>query len=199
MVAGCSHENRPELIERYVNLHDSVILQRDRNNRFSRYAVKVLTPSGHHIGFVPEANAKEIAIALDDNIQYEAVFSKILDHNVLIPIVNVDFFKADAKHRKSPSPDEPVNPQISDTQRLLAYQEMATHKTSHILHFFLSVASAGLWLIPWFILSANNTGERNKIRRNYGLPIESDGAGMVIKFLIVTYLIGIFIRGCKGL
>jgi predicted nucleic acid-binding Zn-ribbon protein len=201
MTAGCKYENRPALINRHVEIGDSVTLQRDKNNQFSRFAVKIMTQSGHQIGFVPEVYAKEIAKALDDNTKYDAVFTKILGYDFPIPVVDVDFFRPDADYGVYPSeerirqPEQPATtPPPSDTQRMLAYQELSTHKTNHILHLLLSLFTVGFWLIPWFIVSANNTGERNKIRKKYGLPIESDVAGLIIKLIFGLWLIGLLFR-----
>ena len=49
------------MIQRWVREDDPIFLQRDPANRHSRNAVKVLTRSGQHIGFVPEDDAKEVA------------------------------------------------------------------------------------------------------------------------------------------
>jgi predicted nucleic acid-binding Zn-ribbon protein len=92
----------------------------------------------------------------------------------------------------------PPQPTPTDAERLLAYQELATHKTNHILHLLLSIVTAGIWLIPWFVLSADNTDKRNRIRQKYGLPIESNAAGNIIRFLMGVILVIIFVRGCYG-
>jgi hypothetical protein len=91
----------------------------------------------------------------------------------------------------------PPRPVHTDTERLLAYQELATHKTNHILHFLLSLATAGFWIIFWFLISASNTGERNKIRKKYGLPVENDIAGAILKFLLTIFVITLIFRALR--
>jgi len=93
---------------------------------------------------------------------------------------------------------ETIRPEPTDAEKLLAYQEMATHKTSHLLHFFMSLITAGIWLIVWLIISATNTGERNKIRKKYNLPIEGDSAGNLIKIALVMFLVVMVMRGCAS-
>lgn len=110
--------------------------------------------------------------------------------------------KATPPSPKTPTESKSINhqqtatPEPTDIEKMLAYQELATHKTSHILHFFLSLITAGFWLLAWLIISANNTGERNKIRRKYNLPIESDSAGNLIKITLLVFIIVIIMRGC---
>lgn len=94
-----------------------------------------------------------------------------------------------------PAPKE-IRPEPTETEKLLAYQELSTHKTNHLLHFFITLFTVGFWLLPWFIMSASNTGERNKIRKHYNLPIESDTAGNLIKIALILFVIVIFVRGC---
>ncbi|MEJ2610244.1 MAG: zinc-ribbon domain-containing protein [Candidatus Thiodiazotropha sp.] len=36
-------------------------------------------------------------------------------------------------------------------------------KTSHVLHLLLSIITAGLWLIIWFIVALSNSKENSKI------------------------------------
>jgi hypothetical protein len=92
MIAGCNHENRESLIDRYVRAGDPAILLRDPNNTHSRNAVKILTQSGHHIGYVPETDAQDVAKTLDSGNTYRATFTKIIGHDYPIPVVDVKFF-----------------------------------------------------------------------------------------------------------
>jgi hypothetical protein len=102
------------------------------------------------------------------------------------------------KTQPAVNPSDTPRPAPTDTERLLAYQELSTLKTNHILHLLLSVLTMGLWLIPWLIVTANYNGERNKIRKKYGLPTESDASGNIIKIFMIIFLITIFARGCIG-
>jgi len=64
MIAGAKYEGRPAIIKRHVRVPDEVQLARDPDNRYSRNAVKVVTASGRHIGFVPEEHASDLAPSL---------------------------------------------------------------------------------------------------------------------------------------
>jgi predicted nucleic acid-binding Zn-ribbon protein len=109
MTAGCNHENREAFINHHVRADDPAVLLRDPHNPHSQYAVKILTKSGHHIGFVPETDARYIAQALDAGNIYRAVFTKIIGQNYPIPVVDVHFFNqsenrdADHKPKKNTS------------------------------------------------------------------------------------------------
>jgi preprotein translocase subunit YajC len=36
-------------------------------------------------------------------------------------------------------------------------------KTNHLLHFFLTVFMAGLWIIPWFFIAQSNAARRKEV------------------------------------
>ena len=38
-------------------------------------------------------------------------------------------------------------------------------KTSHVLHFLMSLVTAGLWLPIWIIVALSNSSENGKIER----------------------------------
>lgn len=44
----------------------------------------------------------------------------------------------------------------------------ADHKTSHILHLFLSVITAGIWIPFWIIVTVSHSLERKKIDKKLG-------------------------------
>jgi hypothetical protein len=88
MVAGVHYEGRPEIINRYVEEGNQVFLIRDRQNRFSQYAVEILLSNGLQIGFVPDDFADEIAPLLDQGCGHHAFVTKILTGGrVPIPVV----------------------------------------------------------------------------------------------------------------
>jgi hypothetical protein len=98
MIAGCKYNNRYRLINKYVRINDKAILSRDKENKHSKYAVKLLTKQGYCIGFVPEFYAEEIASELDDNTKYEAFFTKILGYETPTPVVQAYFYRNDSDY-----------------------------------------------------------------------------------------------------
>ena len=38
--------------------------------------------------------------------------------------------------------------------------KMSNYNTSHVLHFILTIFAFGLWIIPWFLISQSNAGNR---------------------------------------
>lgn len=97
MVAGSRYEGRPALIARFAQVGESVYLDRDPGNKFSRSAVEVRTTSGHQIGFVPEEYAVDIAPLLDAGHPYIAEIKKILTAGRNpIPVVIADIYRKEA-------------------------------------------------------------------------------------------------------
>jgi hypothetical protein len=93
MVAGVRHEGRPALIERHVREGDDVRLKRAPENPHSDHAIEVRTADGHHIGFVPDDDAGELASLLDGGYPYRARVKKILTGGRYpIPVVIADVF-----------------------------------------------------------------------------------------------------------
>lgn len=106
MVAGVRHDGRQAVIERHANPGDAVTLQRDRGNRFSKYAVAVVLANGKQIGFVPEDDAQELAALLDQGARADAVITKILGGGrSLIPVVQTYLYRADAQVSQSLAAD----------------------------------------------------------------------------------------------
>ena len=98
MVAGVRHDGRQAVIERHANPGDVVWLNRDRGNRFSKFAVAVNLANGKQIGFVPEDDAQELSPLLYQGARAEAVITKILGGGrSLIPVVQVYLYRADAQ------------------------------------------------------------------------------------------------------
>jgi hypothetical protein len=97
MVAGVRHDGRGDIIARYANVGDPIRLVRDRDNRYSRYAIAVLLENGKQIGFVPEEDAQELAPHLDQGAKCAAWMTKILGSSrVPIPVVQTKLYRADS-------------------------------------------------------------------------------------------------------
>lgn len=108
MIAGAKYEGRPAIIKRHVRVPDEVQLVRDPDNRYSRNAVKVVTASGHHIGFVPEEHASDLAPLLDKAHPYLARIKKVLTGSTHpIPVVVADLFRHGANIERSIQHGEP--------------------------------------------------------------------------------------------
>ena len=58
-----------------------------------------------------------------------------------------------------------------EMQKLQA--DVAKYKTSHVLHFLLSVFSGGLWLIAWVLIAQHNGSYLAKHEKMMKLAIES--------------------------
>jgi hypothetical protein len=82
------------------------------------------------------------------------------------------------------------NRQPSDAQKRFAYKDMERHRTNRFLHAFLSVITAGLWLLVWLAVSIHNTRRRNQIAREYGLPTETNVGFILLFFLILFSIAG---------
>jgi hypothetical protein len=97
MVAGVRHEGRGEVIARYADAGDPVRLVRDRDNRYSRFAIAVRLDNGKQIGFVPEEDAQRLAPLLDQGAKCAAWMTKILGSGrVPIPVVQTKLYRADS-------------------------------------------------------------------------------------------------------
>jgi hypothetical protein len=109
MVAGAKYEGRPQVIRRHVRTGDQVHLVRDPGNRHSRSAVAIHTHSGHHIGFVPNDDAVEIAPLLDEGHAHRASVKKILTGSSHpIPVVVADIYGRDATITNVQAPASPL-------------------------------------------------------------------------------------------
>lgn len=43
--------------------------------------------------------------------------------------------------------------------------KMSNYNTSHVLHFILTIFCLGLWIIPWFLISQSNAGNRRNLEK----------------------------------
>jgi hypothetical protein len=97
----------------------------------------------------------------------------------------IRFFKKSDQTEQSQT-----RPPATETEKMLAYMEAAKFKTNHILHLFLSLLTVGLWLIVWFVLSADNTDKRNRIYRKHGLQEETN-TGPILLGIFVLLIIAV--------
>jgi hypothetical protein len=123
-------------------------------------------------------------------------FSKMqlgsLAGDILRPLTKHDRHSWTISRRHSMSAYKQPNRQPSDAQRRFAFGDMARYKTNRSLHAFLSIITAGLWLLVWLAISIHNTRRRNQIAREYGLPTETN-----VGFVILIFLALISIAGYK--
>jgi HIRAN domain len=97
IVAGVHYEGRGTIIDEFVNEDDLVFLARDRNNRFSRNAIKIRLHNGFQIGFLPEVDAVDWAPYLDDGCPHLAYVTKILTGGrTSIPVVQAYLYGKEA-------------------------------------------------------------------------------------------------------
>jgi hypothetical protein len=100
MVAGSLYEGRPAVIERYARIGDPIYLARDPANRFSANAIEIRLPNGMQIGFVPEADARDMAPELDSGCPHQAYLKKILaGRRAPIPVVVASLYHPEAAPR----------------------------------------------------------------------------------------------------
>lgn len=96
MVAGVHIGNRQAVIERQVSIGDAVYLAREPANRFDQNAIIVQVQNGAVIGYVPRADAAELAPLLDEGAKYAAYVTKVLGYKKAIPVVQTDVYRPDA-------------------------------------------------------------------------------------------------------
>lgn len=58
--------------------HEPLVLERDRNNQYDINAIKILTSSGHQLGWVPKSFAPDMAADLDSGRIWVALFPATL-------------------------------------------------------------------------------------------------------------------------
>jgi len=93
MVAGCRYDGRPEIIEAECHENERVFLVREPTNPHDENAIAVRLKSGAEVGYVPRADAVEMAALLDSDNPYHAFIKKILaGGRSPIPVVVADFY-----------------------------------------------------------------------------------------------------------
>jgi len=135
MVAGTLYEGRLETIRACVRPGMDVQIFREPSNPFSPNACQIHAGRGAMVGFVPEADATELAALLDVGCKYRALVKKVIDGSKgPLPVVTIDVFpnactlkevgeaevirsQASAKARTSPaptptSPSQPTRPSL---------------------------------------------------------------------------------------
>ena len=97
LVAGVKYEGNPGVVRYYARQGDDVSLIRERDNQKSPNAVSIHLQNGMQIGYVPEEDAREMAIFLDEGYKYRALIKQILaGGRTPIPVVNVRIYSPQA-------------------------------------------------------------------------------------------------------
>lgn len=97
MAAGVAYERRSEVVDRHLRSGQTVFLARDPGNPHDENAIEIRVQGGFQIGFVPREYAREMAPLLDAGHKQAAYCTKILKgRRVLIPVIEVDLYRADA-------------------------------------------------------------------------------------------------------
>jgi single-stranded-DNA-specific exonuclease len=74
-VVGVSFEGRQNIIKN-LTVNTKIKLERDSDNRFDKNAVKVITESGEHLGFLARGVSKLVAPEMDRGIIFNASIDK---------------------------------------------------------------------------------------------------------------------------
>lgn len=94
MVAGTRYGGRVGWINAYATIEQQIILQREPTNIKSHHATRVLLFNEKFIGYVPEVDAKYLAVQLDQGKRYSAFIKKILGtESNPIPVVVVEVYE----------------------------------------------------------------------------------------------------------
>ena len=125
---------------------------------------------------------------------YKRQASDASSHEALCPQCGTLYAeKPEDKKEKSVKPKPKKEKRVvSDSEKLLALTECNQHKTNHILHLLLSILTAGVWLIVWFIITANNTSKRNVIKKRHGLEKESNAPAVNILTILALVIFVLF-------
>lgn len=100
MVAGVGHQGRAEVVRRLVSEEMPVYFLRHRDNRFSSNAIGIHLPSGEQVGYVPEAEAQELAAYLDAGFKARAQVKKLLTRTQApypLPVVAGEIYREEAQ------------------------------------------------------------------------------------------------------
>jgi CDP-diglyceride synthetase len=62
----------------------------------------------------------------------------------------------------------------TNEDKILGYTAASEHRTNHVLHLILTLVTAGVWSWVWLIVASSNISKRNKIKKKFGLPTESN-------------------------
>jgi uncharacterized membrane protein YpjA len=72
------------------------------------------------------------------------------------------------QHAKSKAEIKRIS-ELPHEKKVLEIQKLSIklnrYKTSHLLHFFITVVSFGGWIIVWILISMSNAGSRARIEK----------------------------------
>lgn len=83
-VAGTTYINNKDTITRKLNINDSLALVREPDNKYDKYAIKVLTSKGEKIGYIPRENNKIFARMLDAGKELYLIIQSIQEEQYSI-------------------------------------------------------------------------------------------------------------------
>jgi hypothetical protein len=88
VIAGVRFSERREACE-LLDIGDQVVLEREPDNRHDKNAIFVLASDGSELGYVPRADAREMAPLLDDGAVCDATVKKLLHTHdeMVLPVV----------------------------------------------------------------------------------------------------------------
>lgn len=73
--------------------------------------------------------------------------------------------------------------------------ELASCKPNHVLHFLLTLFTAGIWAIVWIIITGNAKGKRDAIRVANGYEPEEQNKklGRFVQIVIILMFIASYV------
>lgn len=80
----------------------------------------------------------------------------------------------------------------TNENQMLGYAAASEHKTNHILHLILTLITAGAWSFIWLIVASGTITKRNKIKKKYGLPTETNTPKILLWINFITWAIIIY-------
>ena len=94
-VAGTSHSEDIKKYKKIFEINDDLILEREYNNQYDQYAIKVICKKNgniYQLGYVPRFYSKDLSKMLDENIKYSAKIkylnfdSKLSDEDITVNV-----------------------------------------------------------------------------------------------------------------
>ncbi len=94
-VVGTSHSEDIKKYKKIFEINDDLILEREYNNQYDQYAIKVVCKKSgniYQLGYVPRYYSKDLSKMLDENIKYSAKIkylnfdSKLSDEDITVNV-----------------------------------------------------------------------------------------------------------------
>lgn len=89
-------------------------------------------------------------------------FVLILLASALLILGRALFKYAQFKEKKLINKFKVMTPEQRQFEMVRLQANLSNHKTSHLLHFVLSVFTCGAWVIPWLLIDQHNTSYKRK-------------------------------------